>query len=304
MAWLLEPDWLQYVVDTAKQNAIIFTIVGCAAGGATWWINRQVAKRTMARLALDERSSSDHHILNLCKALSDDRQSLQMAAAALLIDRAKSTAGDSRRKSERVAIFQALLAATMDDPRSTGKTLAPPDLCKYIADSVAEMQGAKFRKERPVSPLKELYWQQSRLTNADWKDVDARGLDLFGVNLDRASLRRARLNNSILYNASLKGTVLCGADMRDADLRGADFSGADFRDCTRTPLLVRTQLSGANLVGAKLQGTRLNGVDLRGARIDASSVAQAIFDQFTLWPTGFSPPQSEIADTSRAMTAS
>ena len=236
----------------------------------------------MARLSLDQQASSDHHVLNLCKALSDNKQSLQLAAAALLVDRARTTDRRGRNKSERVAILQALLAATIDDSRTSEKLPASADLCKYIADSLVDILGAKRVATRPTSPLSDFYWQQVRLTNADWKDVDARELDLYGSNLDRASLRRANLAGSILNRSSLKGAVLCGADLRNADFRGADLSGADLRACDRTQKAIPTQLAGIKLHGANLSAAKLDGVDL----------AQATYDGDTIWPQGFEPARS------------
>jgi len=265
-------EFFQFV----KGNAIVFTALGSLAGLATWWVNREVGKRTMARIALDQQSSSDHHILNLCRALSDNRQSLQLAAAALLVDRARTTDIRGRQGSERIAILQALLAATIDDKSTSELRPAPADLCKYIADSIVEIQRASGPPSGKTSPLKGFYWQQVRLTNADWKDVDARGIDFFGANFDRASLRRANLQGSIFNRSSLKNAVLCGADLRDADLRAADLSGADLRACDRTSKLVPTLLAGAKLHGANLSDVKLEGVDL----------SEALYDSATKWPTG------------------
>jgi len=283
MSWLFDTSLWDNVIQFVKSNAIIFSVVGSLAGLATWWINREVGKRTMARLTQDRQSSSDHHILNLCKALSDSKQSLQLAAAALLVDRARTTNIRGRPGSERVAILQALLAATIDDKRTSEQMPVSAELCKYIADSIVEIQNARdSTAQNRSSPLKHFYWQQVRLTNADWKDVDARGLDLFGANLDRASLRRAKLGGAILNRSSLKGTVLSGADLRDSDLRGADLNGADLRACDRTSKVIPTQLAGAKLHGANLTNAKLDGADLTLVEYDGD----------TTWPAGFDPKQS------------
>ncbi len=272
-------------VEFAKSNAIVFTVIGSLAGLATWWINREVGKRTMARLTLDQQSSSDHHILNLCTALSDSKQSLQLAAAALLVDRARTTNQRGRSSSEQIAILQALLAATIDDKRTVDRLPASADLCKYIADSLVEILNARDTPPNLDSPLAKFYWQQTRLTNADWKDVDARGLDLFGANLDRASLRRAKLKGSILNRSSLKGTVLCGADLSGADFRGADLNGADLRACDRTSKVIPTVLIG----------TKLHGVDLTKTKLDGVDITQVAYDANTIWPDGLHPTRPEFS---------
>jgi len=294
MSWLLDASLWDGVIKFVKNYAIFFSVVGSLAGLATWWINREVGKRTMARLAQDRQSSSDHHVLNLCKALSDSKQSLQLAAAALLVDRARTTDLRGRPGSERTAILQALLAATIDDKRTSEQMPASTELCKYIADSIVEIQNARdSAAQHRGSPLRHFYWQQVRLTNADWKDVDARGLDLFGANLDRASLRRAKLKGAVLNRSSLKGTVLCGADLRDSDLRGANLNGADLRACDRTSKVIATQVAGAKFHGANLTGAKLEGVDL----------TQVAYDGHTMWPAGFDPKQSREPDPQKSQLA-
>lgn len=275
------------IVTFIKSNVFIFTIVSALGALATWLINREVGRRTMAKLALEQQAASDHHILSLCQALSDTKQSLQLAAAALLVDRARTTDMRGRAGSERNAILQALLAATIDDKRTGAQMPASADLCKFVADSIVEVLHANRPHDDGNSPLKAFYWQQARLTNADWRDVDARGLDLFATNLDRALLRRANFQNTVLYNASLRSAVLCGADLRGADLRNADLSGADLRPCDRTATIVFTKMSGALLQGADLSNAKLAGVDLTGVKVD----------QDTKWPTGFYPPGADGVST-------
>jgi len=293
MSWLFDTSLWGGLIQFVKSNAIFFSVVGSLAALATWWINREVGKRTIARLTQDRQSSSDHHILNLCKALSDSKQSLQLAAAALLVDRARTTDLRGRSGSERIAILQALLAATIHDKRTSEQQPASAELCKYIADSIVEIQGARNSSAHRSSPLKDFYWQQVRLTNADWKDVDARGLDLFGANLDYASLRRSNLKGSILNRSSLNYTVLSGADLRDADLRGADLTGADLRADDRTSKAIPTQLSGAKLHGANLANAKLDGVDL----------TQVAYDGDTRWPAGFDPKQPREAASRNSQVA-
>lgn len=279
LGWVLDSAIVQGAIQFARSNAFIFTIVGVIA---TWLINRDVGRRNKAKLLQEQQTASDRHILSLCKALSDHKQSLQFAAAALLLDRARSTGADGRPGSERAAVIQALLAATIDDTRTTEKSSASAELCKLIADSIVEIQGARSANADAGSPLKKFYWQQVRLINADWKDVDARNLDLFGANFDRASLRRANLKDAILKNASLRNATLSGADLRNVDLSGTDLNGADLTACTRTGKVIPTQMSGAKLHAADLTEAKLEGVDLSHVK----------FDSHTKWPAGFQPGQS------------
>ena len=92
------------------------------------------------------------------------------------------------------------------------------------------------------------------------------------ANLRDANLHGANLRDADLRGADLRGTDLCSADLRDADLYGADLRGAD---------LCSADLYGANLYGANLYGANLRDANLYGAN----------HDNWTTWPSGFTPPQ-------------
>lgn len=206
-----------------------------------------------------EKFQSDSHVLKLCQALSSDRQQLQLAAAALLLERLEKGGRPQRvMEQERSAIIQALLAATINDRETDNVGNAAPELCKYVADSVVDALDARNTRPRPSSPLRPYYWQRTRLEGAYWADVDARGIDLFGVDLSKASLRRANLEGTILYEANLRGAKLCGANLKKSNLYGADLCGADLRDDRMTKegreIVTPTMWAGATFNRAKYDG--------------------------------------------------
>lgn len=239
-------DWQIWQVLIAAAVGTVTIFVGIRT---LFWRRMQMRSWIQA-----DKFQSDSHILELCKVLSNPSQRMQLAAAALLFDRLTKRSGGTHLESERSAIVQALLAATIDDARDGSTGAASRELSKYIADSVVKHLGAvaagKRLGESTLSPLTGYYWQRVRLTGAYWADVDARGIDFFGANFDGASLRRGHLRKAILREASLKQTVLIGADLRDADLREAD-----------------------------LQNAELNEASLSGARYSAG----------TVFPSGFNP---------------
>jgi len=88
-------------------------------------------------------------------------------------------------------------------------------------------------------------------------------------------------------------------DLRRADLEATYFVAADFSDCH----LEWSHLREANFTGAILRGANFNGADLtradlckanitgavfREATFDGLKLADAIFDDNTVWPNGFS----------------
>ena len=91
---------------------------------------------------------------------------------------------------------------------------------------------------------------------ADRQNVDLRGLELFYANF--------------------QGANLSGANMSGMDLTGADFAGAN--------------LTGANLIGATLDYAFFLETNLTGAKLTRASMSGIIWDDSTIWPVGFVPP--------------
>jgi hypothetical protein len=112
--------------------------------------------------------------------------------------------------------------------------------------------------------------RDGNLSGADLRGANLRGASLSHANLYRASLRGASLSHANLYRANLYR-----ANLSDANLRYADLSGANLYDAN----LRYADLSGANLYDANLRYADLSHANLRGAS----------HDEWTQWPTGFSP---------------
>ena len=91
---------------------------------------------------------------------------------------------------------------------------------------------------------------------ANCQNVDLRGLDLFYANF--------------------QGANLSGANLSGMDLTGADFTGAN--------------LTGANLIGATLDYGFFFETNLTGAKLSRASMESIVWDDTTIWPTGFAPP--------------
>jgi hypothetical protein len=91
---------------------------------------------------------------------------------------------------------------------------------------------------------------------ADCQNVDLRGLDL--------------------YFANFQGANLAGAIMSGMDLTGIDFTDAD--------------LTGANLTGATLDYALFFNTTLTNAELRGVSMESIVWDDTTIWPAGFVPP--------------
>lgn len=154
----------------------------------------------------------------------------------------------------------------------------------------------------------------AELSRLDLPRVDLRRADLRGANMRHANLRSANLadadlsggdlRGAHLRSACLRGACLRHANLRYVRLRGADLSHADLRDADLTGVSFRgVTLRGADLRGADLTTANLLSVDpvrldRRVADLPHAWLASVLYDENTLWPSGFDAPLPS-GDTSR-----
>ena len=81
--------------------------------------------------------------------------------------------------------------------------------------------------------------------------------------------------------ASCAGADLRGQEFPYANLQGVDFTGAD---------LSGANFTGANLTSANLSETVLFGTDFTGVRLTRTNLQYVLWDDSTIWPSGFIPP--------------
>ena len=118
----------------------------------------------------------------------------------------------------------------------------------------------------------------------NWWPWEARGVgQCIGEDDEKAAYASVELRRILpdefaerLRNGEGVEADLYGVDLYRADLSGADLSGAN---------LYRADLSEADLRGADLSGANLYRADLYGAR----------WNEYTIWPHGFKPPEREEA---------
>jgi len=108
----------------------------------------------------------------------------------------------------------------------------------------------------------------ANLAGATVTGTDLVNSTLFGIDLSFSDLVGTNLSFSDLSFANLTGADLSFARLSFADLSGADLSFADLDD---------SDLRNANLSGAKLSNIKLSETALAGA----------LYDSFTIFPTGF-----------------
>ena len=149
-----------------------------------------------------------------------------------------------------------------------------------------------------------------QLAHADFRDANLQGADLIGANLKGANLEDANLRYAVLLGADLDGAYLCGADftealvgpaqLRDAVLTGANLTRTSFQHADLTgakfwssdnkfcgpPNLTETNLCSSNLAGADLKVA---------SNLTSAKLNHIHYDEKTIWPDGFRPPQPSEA---------
>ena len=92
-----------------------------------------------------------------------------------------------------------------------------------------------------------------------------------GASCAGADLRGQELMYANLQGADFRGAILVGVDLTGADLSGANFTNA-------------------NLTNANLSETVLFGTDFTGVRLTRTNLQFVLWDDSTIWPSGFTPP--------------
>ncbi len=105
------------------------------------------------------------------------------------------------------------------------------------------------------------------------------------IRLRGFDLSKQNLSDLNLAKADLRGTDLHGANLSKANLTGADLTVTDLSEA----YLLQADLSGSHLNRADLTSTNLFGTNL-----DEANLTQAIYNNSTIWPEGFTPPSNAI----------
>jgi len=114
------------------------------------------------------------------------------------------------------------------------------------------------------------------------------GQNLSFANLTGATVTGTDLVNSTLFGIDLSFTDLVGANLSFSDLSFANLNGADL-SFARLPFadLSGADLSFADLDDSDLRNANLSGAILSNIKLSKTALAGALYDSFTIFPTGF-----------------
>ena len=143
--------------------------------------------------------------------------------------------------------------------------------------------------ELPEANLEKAVFEESNLRGSNFLAANLGGAIFYKCNLQDAHFVKANLQRAVFEKANLQGAKLSLANLKEANLKECNLRGAT---------LWYSDFTGANLQKANLQGANLQGAETdahfciyMGAKgLTYEQVADAIWDETTRWPLGFSPP--------------
>lgn len=285
-----EVDGLKVVGPTMRWiGSLVGPIIGAVIGGiavfAGYLFSRRFNTTQQTKLEQDKDLSREQHNIALFQNLGHKNVRVQLAAAAMLIQRLQLLYRYREEKKlsdpeelERNSIAQGLIAVTkeilshegnninvtysqndQEHSKSNNTQIIPthPALMKYIADNLVKSMSAVIKEgetPRLKSPLEEYDFQKAQLADVYWARVDARGVDFYQANFHHASLKNANLSGAIFYQADLSDAVLTeanleGANLYEANLEGTILQGATYNQSTTLPPRPNFQEAGAIEVG-------------------------------------------------------
>lgn len=218
------------------------------------------------------------------------------------------------REDERFYLREAALAIGSTTTNSAGLGAEDPNTLRSLLASFWMRQVSAIVKARgfkaPKAQLEGVNLMSSNFREADLQQADLQQANLIASQLLSANLQQANLTGAHLVHANLTSANLLRANLRfvtliAANLQHANLSNANLEHANLSNAnLQHANLSNANLNNADLRHVHLAGADLRGANLDGTQLITppedfnpriyppaAIFDDTTLWPEGFVPPE-------------
>ncbi len=150
---------------------------------------------------------------------------------------------------------------------------------------------ARSQKERlKLGKLRKHDFSNSKLAEIQFDGHDLEGSCFDGANLKKANFGNAQLKGTSFVKANLSASSFtCAkcpdASFEDAVLTKCDLRVASFRRCT---------FQNANLGNSDFAYSDLCGADFSTANLDGVAFMRTKFDEKTIFPPGFNPPDGLI----------
>jgi uncharacterized protein YjbI with pentapeptide repeats len=182
-----------------------------------------------------------------------------------LQERKKQAAADS------AALREIMLAELHGGPAGVKKWNAR-------SDKERARLGSLRKHDFTHAKLAGVRFENQNLEGAAFDDADLRDAKFDGAQLKRASFARANLSGAWLAASN-------DASFEDAVMTGCNLRAASYRRCN---------FRGANLTKANLSYADIGGADFTGATLTNADLSQTKFDEKTVFPAGFTPPDEMV----------
>ncbi|GAB2672255.1 pentapeptide repeat-containing protein [Nocardia goodfellowii] len=272
-------------------TTIATVVVAAGTVGALYFTNQSL-RATNNQYGLSQQTAVTDRFRLAAEQLASEKINVRISGIYLLERLAKDSPNDHATVFAVIAAFVRTQAPATDCP--TNPTAARPiDIATaltVIGRRETTNESTADKPDLDGTCLTHAGLDGANLRDAILNAANLRGAGLSGANLSNAGLIRANLSGANLRDADLSSAVLFGANLSGAHSSGADLSraaliGANLRDADlRDANLSEAFLSGANLIHANLSGANLREADL----------SEILYDDSTLWPTGFTPPPSRM----------
>ncbi len=152
---------------------------------------------------------------------------------------------------------------------------------------VAKWNQRSERERRKLGKLR-----KHDFTNAKLAGVNLERQDLEGCKFGGANLKKANFHDSQLKGASFTKADLSGANLADCTCSEASFEGATLTKCNlRAANFRRCSFQKADLSKSDFAYADLGGADFSKATLDGVEFTRTKFDEKTIFPPGFVPPE-------------
>jgi uncharacterized protein YjbI with pentapeptide repeats len=155
---------------------------------------------------------------------------------------------------------------------------------------VAKWNERSHRERGKLGKLRKHDFSSAKLTGANLESQDLEGCNFDGANLKKANLANCQLRGASFAMANLSESQLTCSKCSEASFQGATLTKcspqrANFRRCNfRDADLSKSDFSYSDVGGADFSNAKLDGVEFLATK----------FDEKTVFPPGFVPPEGLV----------
>ncbi|OWK43736.1 pentapeptide repeat-containing protein [Fimbriiglobus ruber] len=150
---------------------------------------------------------------------------------------------------------------------------------------------ARTDKERTkLGRLRKHDFSNASLAGANLGSQDFEGSTFDGANLKKAALGGSQLKGASFVKAEMGGVHLAGSKCSEASFEGATLTKCNLRAAN----FRRCNFQNADLTNADFSFSDLGEADFTGATLTGVEFARTRFDEKTIFPPGFVPPEGLI----------